>query len=199
MYLLNDSGGWDTSRRVVRLTASTLKASDDHAALAKPLMALLTRWLTLDQERRTADDSLVDANARVTWLDAALDHAVTIFVAQLLADGGGNRAHRTFASAVEGATLPKPTAALWKGVTAGFPAGKAALKEREGAALEVARVALRVQRWKDDANATRRSIDLALGKYAVERDLPRDYADTFFPRRQTSKTSAKKPAVEPTP
>jgi hypothetical protein len=53
----------------VRHTAATLTASEVHLAAAKPLKELLTRWNETDQERRDADDKLVDANALVAWID----------------------------------------------------------------------------------------------------------------------------------
>jgi len=221
MYLLTDSDGWNTSRTVVRQTASTLKASEIHAPMAKALGKLLLRWVELDAERRAADDALVDGNARVTWLDVALDQAVNRFVAQVLADCDGQRTHKTFESifpdapsaiirlalesevaaltelvpAVEHAGLPKATMALWSAVTAFFPRAKAALEARDAAAMDVARVGLKLRRWKDDANNARRSIEVALDQHAVDAGLPRDYSAAFFPRR----ARAKKPAVTGAP
>lgn len=181
MYMLTDSDGWNTSRAVVRQTSAVLKASDIHAPMAKPLGKLLLRWVDLDVERRDADDAQVDADARVTWLDVALDQALTRFVAQVLADCGGQRTHKTFraifpdapseivrlalasevealtalAPAVEAAGLAKSTLALWSAVAEFFPKAKVALDARDEAAMNVARVGLKLRRWKDDASAAR--------------------------------------------
>ena len=46
----------------------------------------------------------------------------------------------------------------------------------------MARVALRIQPLKEDANGERRSVEAALDAHATEHRLPRDYSDAFFPR-----------------
>ncbi len=60
----------------------------------------------------------------------------------------------------------------------------------------VARLSLRIQTWKEDANGVRRSVENNLDAHATEQGLPRDYGDAFFPAsRATKSTTAKTPAA----
>jgi hypothetical protein len=197
------------------------------AASASRPSAKRSRIFGCDTTLACADDALVDANARVVWLDVVLDAALARFVAQLIADCGGNRNHKTFRAIfpdapneiirlglesevetltalvdeVEHAKLAKPTLALWAAVTGSFPAATAALKARDDATLQVARVGLKLRRWKYDANGARRSIEVAIDQYAIDHGLARDYSGAFFPSREApkKKRAAKQPDAPDAP
>ena len=97
MRLFNDTTGWEAARKSVRHTATTLTASAIHAAGAKAASQLLARWNALDQERRDADDALVDANALVARTDTQeLDPLVEESAALLLHEAGQDRKHPAF-------------------------------------------------------------------------------------------------------
>ncbi len=183
MFQLRESDGWDLCRRVVRQPLATLTASELHAPLARPGVRLMAQWDVLDVERRAADDA-VDANARVSWLNVRLDAVLGGFIAQVLADCGGKREHKTFAgifpdapgelvrlglqSEVEAlrALAPKVDAAALSKTRAGATVGgdRAFLaadsgqgRRRDEAALgDHPLWAREPERWKDDANGVLR-------------------------------------------
>lgn len=209
MFQLRESDGWDLCRRVVRQPLATLTASELHAPLARPGVRLMAQWDVLDVERRAADDAVVDANARVSWLNVRLDAVLGGFIAQVLADCGGKREHKTFAGIfpdapgelvrlglqsevealralapkVDAAALSKTARARWSEVTALFPAADAAVAARDEATLGTTRVGLKLRRWKDDANGVLRSVAAALETHAAANGLPRSYSAAFFASR----------------
>ena len=96
LRLFSEVTGWEQARKDIRFTATRLAARPIHEPLAKPLRGLLDQWNTLDQERRDADDAIVDANALVAALDEELDDAVGKLATRLLYEVGGDSAHPTF-------------------------------------------------------------------------------------------------------
>ena len=74
--------------------------------------------------------------------------------------------------------------------------GTQALANREEAMTKRTRVSLRMQTWKEDANAARRSVENMLDAYAIDNGLPRDYSDGFFP---ASARRGSKKAITPPP
>jgi hypothetical protein len=213
LRLFTDKTSWDDSRRDVRYTAAALEATGQHAAMAKPLRALLTQWKTIEAEREDADDAMVDANAVVRHIDAALDREVNHLAGQLLAENGRDTAApgfrrffpeapsavirlgleseiehtKKFDTVAEEVGASKEVKAILKRVDALRTKGGAALKEREKVAERQGRVSLRIATWKDDANHARRSVESALEKLAAEQRLPRSYSDEFFPPGRTAK------------
>jgi hypothetical protein len=226
LTLFTDKTPWENGRKDVRHTAATLIASEVHIALAKPVKHLLTRWNEIDQERRDADDKLVDANALVAWIDVrVLDPLVTELASLLLHEAKQDRSdpkfkrffpeppnevvrlgleseiQRTkafFNVAEEVPTSPEAKAILAK-IAAAHQQGDTALKTREEATLHVARISLRIQTWKEDANGVRRSVKTNLDAYANDNGLPRDHGDAFFPAARAAKNSAGKASGSPAP
>lgn len=216
--LFNDETPWEQARKDVRHTAASVAAEDDHAALAKPLRQLLTQWAAVDQERRDADDAMVDANALVRYLDVKLDRMVEKLVSRLLFEVQQDRKHPTFMrffpeapsevirlgleSEIErtkefddvaktvGAS--KQVLAILATIDGLRKRGIAALTEREEVAKNQGRISLRINEWKASANAARRSIENSLDAYAIGATLPRDYSDDFFPAARTSKRKKKR-------
>lgn len=217
LTLFTDKTSWENARKDVRHTAATLSASEVHLASAKPLKALLTRWNDTDQERRDADDKLVDANALVAWIDVRLlDPLVTELGSLLLHEVKQNRSDpkfkryfpeppneivrmgleseirrtQAFFSVAEEVPLSNEGKALLAKIAAVHKQGEAALTAREEATLHVARISLRIQTWKEDANGVRRSVVNKLDAHANEKGLPRDYSDAFFPASRAAKPKA---------
>lgn len=209
----DDETSWEAARRDLRNTATTVAASRQHGKQSKALAAHLAQWDSIDSARRAADDGVVDANARVRWVDYALDTATEGFARELLHAAGGDREALVFRQ-----FFPEPPSevvrlgleselavvARWftlrsevkldkasterlDAVEAFVAEGREALAGREQAAQQVVRVGLQIARWKEDANGLRRSVASALESYAVEQKLSRDYSDLFFlpsPRTQ---------------
>jgi hypothetical protein len=219
LTLFTDKTPWENVRKDVRHTAATLTASEAHLALAKPVKQLLTRWNETDQERRDADDKLVDANALVAWIDVrVLDSLVTELASLLLHEARQDRSDpkfkrffpeppnevvrmgleneikrtKAFFSVAEEVSTSKEGKAILAKIVAAHKQGEAALTAREEATLHVARISLRIQTWKEDANGVRRSVENKLDAHANEHGLPRDYSDAFFPASRTAKSSGGK-------
>jgi hypothetical protein len=226
LRLFTEDTAWDQARRETRFTMSRLAARKDHGALAKPLRALLGKWTTTDQERRDADDAVVDANALVSALDEELDEAVDRLANRLLYEAGGNGADPIFkayfpeppsevirlgleseiartkalAAVAEERKPSKEVKALLKVIADVEKRGEAALRGREAAYGAASKISLRVQAWKEDANAARRSVENQLDAYAIQSRRPRGYADGFFPAPTRARKNGKKqPARETAP
>jgi hypothetical protein len=226
LTLFTDKTSWENARKDVRHTASTATASVAHVALAKPLKALLTRCNETDQERRDADDQLVDANALVAWIDVRrLDPLVTELASWLLHDAKQDRSDpkfkryfaeppneivrmgleseikrtKAFFHVAEEIPPSKETKAILAKIAAVHKQGEAALAAREEATLHVARLSLRIQTWKEDANGVRRSVENNLDAHANAHGLPRDYSDAFFPASRATKSPAAKTPATPAP
>ena len=194
--------------------------------MAKQVKALLTRWNETDQARRDADDQLVDANALVAWIDVRLLDPLVIELASLLLHearqdrsdpkfkryfperpneivrmGLESEIKRTkaFFTVAEEAPPSKEGLAILAKIAAVHKQGEAALTAREEATLHVARLSLRIQTWKEDANGVRRSVENNLDAHANEQGLPRDYSDAFFPASKAGKSSAGKAPATPAP
>ena len=219
LTLFTDKTSWENARKDVRHTAATLTASEVHLASAKPVKELLTRWNDTDQERRDADDKLVDANALVAWIDVRLlDPLVTELGSLLLHEAKQNRSDprfkryfpeppneivrmgleseikrtKAFFSVAEEVPLSNEGKAILAKIAAVHKQGEAALAAREEATLHVARISLRIQTWKEDANGVRRSVENHLDAHANAHGLPRDYSDPFFPASRAVKSPAGK-------
>ncbi len=207
MRLFDEGTSWEQARKDTRYPAARLDARKRHAVLSKSLRALLAQWNTTDQERRDADDAVVDANALVSAIDEDLDDAVGLLVARLLYEAGNDPANATFKTyfpeppnevirlgleseiartkdLVHVAEEKKASKEVWtilKVVAEIEKRGTEALAARVEAYTGVSRVALRIQTWKENANAARRGVEAALETYAVANGKPRSYADAFFP------------------
>ena len=226
MTLFTDKTSWENARKDVRHTASTLTASVVHVAVAKPLKALLARWNEIDQARRDADDQLVDANALVAWIDVRLlDPRVAELASLLLHEAKQDRSDpkfkryfpeppneivrmgleseikrtKGFFHVAEEVPPSKEVKAILAKIAAVHTKGEAALTTREEATLHVARISLRIQTWKEDANGVRRSVENNLDAHANGQGLPRDYSDAFFPAARAGKSSAAKASAPPSP
>jgi hypothetical protein len=187
------------------------------------LKELLSRWNDTDQERRDADDKLVDANALVSWIDVqVLDPLVIELASLLLHEAKQDRAHPTFKrffpeapneivrmgleseikrtkaffAVAEENPPSKEAKALLTKIAAAHKQGEAALKAREEATVQIARISLRVQTWKEDANGLRRGVENLLDSHATAHNLPRDYSSPFFPATRSAKKGG---AAAPTP
>lgn len=214
MKMFDSAIGWDAARKSVRFTAARLAAEPAHKKHEKVFRGLLAEWNTIDGERRDADDALVDAHAHVAATDDLLDQATDGFARRLRHDlrsddhptfrkyfpespseiirlGLESQLERSAQFHVVAREVPlDPEAKAILGEIAALDQrGRAVLAERVKAAQAVAQISLRVQAWKDKANAARRSLDNLLDAHALAQRLPRDYADHFFP--QTGKSRRK--------
>lgn len=219
LTLFTDKTPWENVRKDARHTSSTLTASEVHLAAAKPVKELLIRWNETDQGRRDADDKLVDANALVAWIDGrVLDPLVTEFASLLLHEAKQNRLDprfrrffpeppnevvrmgleseikrtKVFFGVAEEVPISQEGKAILARIADAHKQGEAALAAREEATLHVARISLRIQTWKEDANGVRRSVKTHLDAYANENGLPRDYSDAFFPAPRAAKSEPAK-------
>lgn len=214
-YYENDGWEWMHGNTVV--TASMLKASGVHATLAEPLTLHLVAWRALDDERRAAETAVDEADALVAWKNLELDPITTRFGALLYADCGNDRKHTTytkffpvapneitrlgldaqvaamdhFPTVAAEVRLTTTTDAVLKDVLACLTQSKAACDARKEIAKGVARVSLKQDAWRDEANKRRRAVENALATYATAHDLPRSYPDAFFPAPK----AAKKPSA----
>ena len=221
LRVFSDQTGWEQARKDTRFTAARLDARKRHAALSKPLRGLLAQWATTDQERRDADDAVVDANALVSALDEDLDEAVTTLVSRLLYEANQNEQDPTFKAffaeapsevirlgleseiartkefAIVAAerTVSKEIKAILKTIANLHSDGTTALKARESAYATVARISLRIQTWKENANAVRRGADNALDAWAIANGKERNYSDRYFPAGARAPKKAPKPVV----
>jgi hypothetical protein len=218
MILFTTDTPWEAARRSVRFTASALGATTLHASMAKTPRALLKKWNEIDEARRDADDALVDANAKVAALDGDLDDLVLDLANEILHEAKQDRSDAQYVayfpdapseiarlgleSEIERtkkffvvASEHKPSkavAAVLAKIKDVQTRGSAALADRVEATAEVAKVSLRVQTWKEDANGARRSIDNALDEYANQNKVSRDYTDRYFPQVGRSSRRTKK-------
>jgi hypothetical protein len=207
LRLFTEDTSWEQVRKDVRYTVKSLSCRHKHDQLVKPLATLLARWAAIEDERRTAEDALVDANAVVAALDEELDEAIFRLVSRLLFEVDHNAAHPTFQ-----AYFPEPPSeiirlgleseivrtkdlfvvaeekraspevhAILAGIAEMHRRGEEALRERELAFVALSRADLHVQDWKESANAARRSVVNVLEAYALKNHLPRGYGEGFFP------------------
>ena len=88
---------------------------------------------------------------------------------------------KDFAITAEHLSLGREAQALVTEIAGLLDDGRAALAVREAAVTAAARASLRIQGWRESANAARRSLEATLAAYAVAQALPRGYADRFFP------------------
>lgn len=224
LRMFDDGTGWDAARKELRWTASALRA-EGQAKLDEACRKHLAQWVERDTERRDAEDAEVDANALVATRDARLDRAYRSFEEQCGHDFGRDSAeyralfpeppNEVIALGLESelvrlgpllgaarekqkalsADAKKKLAAVQKAMNE----GKAALTAREEATLGLGRVRLRLQTWREDANALRRSVHNQLETHALAQKLPRDYADGFFPPSPRVRKKKDKPAPEAPP
>src|SRR4051794_34826878 len=96
LRLFTEDTPWEVCRKDVRFTCTSLSVRAHHEALAKALRTLLSKWTTIEMERRDAEDALVDANAVVGALDEELDEAVFKLVSRLLVELDHDSTHPTF-------------------------------------------------------------------------------------------------------
>jgi hypothetical protein len=218
LRLFTEDTPWEQARKDVRYTVTSLATRRKHEQLVKPLAALLTRWSAVEDERREAEDALVDANAVVASLDEELDEAVFRLVSRLLFEVDHNAQHPTFlayfpeppsevirlgleseitrtkelfAVAEQKSASPELRAIL-EVIADLHRRGEEALAQREQAFIRLSRAELHIQDWKESANAARRSVANVLEGFAMKNHLPRGYADGFFPpSARIAKKSAK--------
>lgn len=226
MQMFDEDTSWESARKSVRFTAARLAADPAHQKHEKTIRALLGEWGTIEQARRDADDGVVDANALVAYYGDRIDDTTGRFVRRLRNDFGGddNASFRKFFEenpsevislgleaqitrskdffiVAEAVALTKDARTILDEIGATMKAGKAALDGRETATVGVAKVSLRVQTWKEKANAARRSLENILDAYATANGLPRDYAARFFPaspkksKKKGDKKANDKPAA----
>lgn len=207
MREFSDRTTLDAARADLLFTVSVLEASQAHDRLLRALRPVLAKWTEADGGRRSADDGIVRANARVAWSDHVLDGAVRAFANELLRDVGGKADHPTFraffpeapsevvrlglASEIERVErfaavaakvkLSKAAAERLAAVKRAVTAGEAALAQRKDAYLAQAQASLDVAAWVQSANAARVSAFVQLQSWAVENNEDRAYADRFFP------------------
>ena len=106
---------------------------------------------------------------------------------------------KAFFHVAEEAPSSKEGRAILAKIAAVHKQGEAALAAREEATLHVARISLRIQTWKEDANGVRRSVENNLDAHANGHGLPRDYSDAFFPAARAGKSPAGKASGTPAP
>lgn len=219
MRMFNDNTAWEAARKDVRYTVSTLEAVGIHEKQAAAAKELLVSWDTIEASRLAAEDDLVAGNALVALRDTQLDDLVLLLAQKLRGELGRDDTpefRRFFPEppsevirlgleselvrvkrfAVVAGEVPPPEAAVpvLATIQETITQGQQALTRREDATTQRARVSLRIQTWKENANAVRRSIANQLEAHAITSKLPSDYADRFFP---AAPRSQKKPAPPP--
>lgn len=216
MRQIEEKTGWEAARAEVLFTESVLGASEEHPKLLRAMRVQNERWTALDVARRAAEDGVVRANARVSWLDLRLDGRVRAFANELLRDAGGNKDDKSFRAYFpeapgevirlgleseiercerfntvrERVTLSKAAAAKLAAVDAAISEGKAALQGRRDSFAARTGVSLDVESWKEATNAARESVYLQLRTWALENGEERGYADRFFPLGNARSTRA---------
>jgi hypothetical protein len=220
MRAFNEDTAWAAARQDVRYTAAALDASEAHGKQAEAARVLLAKWDEAERLRQAAEDAVVAANALVALRDVQLDELVGRLAQKLRGEHGRDdapafrryfpeppnevirlgleselsRIRGFFTVAAEHAPSAE-VAAILKGLQELEARGRQALAQREQAATERARASLRVQSWKDEANAVRRSLANQLEAYAIERGLSADYAERFF--APTARRGGKKKPAPP--
>jgi hypothetical protein len=217
--MFNENTAWEAARKDVRYTVSTLEAVGIHEKQAVAAKELLASWDTIEASRLAAEDELVAGNALVALVDAQLDDLVALLAQKLRGELGRDDSpefRRFFPEppsevirlgleselarvkrfAVVAGEIPPPEAAapVLAAIQEMSARGQQALTRREEATTQRARVSLRIQTWKEQANAVRRSIANQLEAHAIAKKLPPGYADRFFPAVLRSQ---KKPAPPP--
>jgi len=206
MRAFDEKTSWAGARKELRYTLALLRAAGVHGPEHDLLAAQLGRWYALDREIMAAEDAADDADGAVAWCDIALDRAVEDFALDLEHCARGDRASLTYAtffpvppSAIARLALgaeieaTKHFARAASDVAIGDGCkqslarveerrslGGGALDQRAAAEAEVASVAVRVARFKDEANEARRAVYNALERHAIAHKLGADYADLFF-------------------
>jgi hypothetical protein len=216
LRLFADDTSWEQARKDVRYTAKSLEVRQKHEPLVRPMVALLAKWAAIEDERRAAEDALVDATAACAALDEELDEAVFRLVSRLLEEVGHDASHPTFrayfpeppseiirlgleseiartkdlfAVAEEQHASPE-VGAILEGIAGLQRRGEEALQGREHAFVALSRADLHASDWKESANAARRSVAHVLEGFALKNHLPRGYGEGFFP---ASSRTVKKP------
>lgn len=198
---------WENAREAVRFTFTALTVSEEHAKLAVPLARLLGEWDEIEAKRREVEDAVVDANATVSALDGRLDLSVEKLVLRVLLESGNRRDQELFRSffpenpdqiirmglASEIERTESFHEVAWRnGASPEIQEilavirqiqnkGVKALKDRQTAVADRAHVGLRMQIWKEGANASRKCVEKFLDRYADQHNYPQDYSDDFFP------------------
>lgn len=206
MKSLDENTTWAGVRKELRYTIALLRAAGGHEAELRRLEAQVDRWYALDREAMAAEDAVDDADAGVAWCDAELDRAVEDFAVDLDHCVRGDRASLTYATffpvppsgitrlalgAEIEATKHFARAATDVAVSDGCKQSLARVEERRflgGGALDTraaaeataASVAVRVKRFKDEANEARRAVYNALERHGIDHKRGDDYADLFF-------------------
>lgn len=207
MRTFTEHSSWEAVRADVAYTLSVLGAAGRHERLAKSVGQLFARWATVETARRSAEDGVAAAHARVAWCDFALDDAVRGFANELLRDAGGKtdaplfRRYfpeapsevvkmgleqeitrcEAFAVVAAKVKLSKTAAQRLDAVKSAMKDGGAALTARRAAFATQSQAWLDVATWKEDANAVRRSVRNQLEAWALAEGGPGDYAERFFP------------------
>jgi hypothetical protein len=198
---------WENAREAVRFTYTALCVSEEHAKLAVPLEGLLSDWEEIEKSRRRVEDAVVDANATVSALDGRLDLSVEKLVVRVLMECENRRDHvlfrsyfpenpdeiirmglaseiertRKFHEVAKRVGASREVLQILDTIEQIQSRGSKALDDRKTAVANRAQVGLRMQSWKESANAARRSVEKLLDGYADQNNYPQDYSDDFFP------------------
>ncbi|MDP3278624.1 MAG: hypothetical protein Q8Q09_25770 [Deltaproteobacteria bacterium] len=206
MKRFSERTSWEGGRSSVLFSAAALEASGHHASLATTLNTQLTKWATLDGQRKSADDAITRAHAQVAWADYALDQAVRAFANELLRDAGGKSQDKTYRafftdnpSEIVRMALEREIErleAMWlvatrvkiskratealNGLRACCEEGTKRLVARKAAQDHRALVALDIAAWKSSTDAARVSAHVQLQQWALDHDDEPSYAERFF-------------------
>lgn len=206
MRAFDDNTSWANVRKELRFTIALLRAAGVHGPEHDLLAAQLGRWYALDREIMAAEDAGDDADAGVAWCDLSLDDAVEGFTVDLdhcvrgdrssltfttffpvppntitrMALGAEIEATKHFARAATDVTLSDGCKQSLARVEEQRFLGGGALDKRAAAEAEAASLAVRVKRFKDEANEARRAVYNALERHAIDHRRGDDYADLFF-------------------
>ncbi len=221
---------WDDVQGYVAAVADALAlAADDGdkavGALQRKVEPLLTKWGTLDGERRARQRAIGRAHALVRRRDLDADGATEQVHIDVLAEVRQDRKAplyaRLFPDGLMAAVKPAlegqlPTlrdlarelkadetpAELRKKHLATIGAvierGEAAVRAREDAFAEAGRVTARTVSLREDADRVLLGVEGALKALASERRLDARWVDTFFPAPEATQRK-KKPAATPEP
>ncbi len=207
-------------------TEAALHADPDAADLAPDFDAAIDRWESVAQRERAARRGIVRAEAVVSVRDAQLDGTTTRFAGVVLVEAANDRRssfYRRFFSEAPSTFVTRnlrdqseqtrdrivpeilklsensllrrfadPLAAQAK-------AALQALTSRTKARGENATVVSDVTDWKESVNRLRTTTYAELLKRSAERNLGREWPETFFRRDESSAAVDDEPAPAPTP
>jgi hypothetical protein len=207
--------------------ALALAAADgdkEAGALAAHTDAALQEWEEIDLEKRRKRRALGKARVLVRRRDFQADSAMQSLHDDTLGEVKQNRHHPAYqrlfpvpVSRIKKLGLESQLPAMretahklgeseipaalrkthTKRITDAISNGEVAVRTLEEAAAASSRTTARAAAWRDRANNALLGVEGALKKLAADRQLRREWVDTFFPDARSSRKSKPQPGARP--